>query len=78
MKKDCLISRRCVVSRGVWNIPYMAHIYLIQGGVLRKELKERDYFVLEKLDPDMAMCKHTRDLVRTAFDFDVLCFSKDI
>ncbi|XP_019731615.1 procollagen-lysine,2-oxoglutarate 5-dioxygenase 2 isoform X2 [Hippocampus comes] len=47
---------------GVWNIPYMAHIYLIQGAVLRKELKERNYFVLEKLDPDMALCKHTREL----------------
>ncbi|XP_077410030.1 procollagen-lysine,2-oxoglutarate 5-dioxygenase 2 isoform X2 [Vanacampus margaritifer] len=47
---------------GVWNIPYMAHIYLVQGSVLRKELKERNYFVLEKLDPDMALCKHTRDL----------------
>ncbi|KAM9775394.1 procollagen-lysine,2-oxoglutarate 5-dioxygenase 2 isoform 2-T2 [Syngnathus typhle] len=47
---------------GVWNIPYMAHIYLVKGDVLRKELKERNYFVLEKLDPDMAMCKHTRDV----------------
>ncbi|XP_077480891.1 procollagen-lysine,2-oxoglutarate 5-dioxygenase 2 isoform X2 [Stigmatopora argus] len=47
---------------GVWNIPYMAHIYLVKGSVLRKELKERNYFVLEKLDPDMALCKHTRQL----------------
>ncbi|XP_077365334.1 procollagen-lysine,2-oxoglutarate 5-dioxygenase 2 isoform X2 [Festucalex cinctus] len=47
---------------GVWNIPYMAHIYLVQGSVLRNELKEKNYFVLEKLDPDMALCKHTRDL----------------
>ncbi|XP_061777230.1 procollagen-lysine,2-oxoglutarate 5-dioxygenase 2 [Nerophis ophidion] len=47
---------------GLWNIPYMAHIYLVQGSALRKELKERNYFVLEKLDPDMALCTHTRDL----------------
>ncbi|XP_057679969.1 procollagen-lysine,2-oxoglutarate 5-dioxygenase 2 isoform X1 [Corythoichthys intestinalis] len=47
---------------GVWNIPYMAHIYLVKGSVLRNELKERNYFVLEKLDPDMALCKHTREL----------------
>nr|XP_057916624.1 procollagen-lysine,2-oxoglutarate 5-dioxygenase 2 isoform X3 [Doryrhamphus excisus] len=47
---------------GVWNIPFMAHVYLVQGSALRKELKERNYFVLEKLDPDMALCKHTRDL----------------
>nr|XP_023995552.1 LOW QUALITY PROTEIN: procollagen-lysine,2-oxoglutarate 5-dioxygenase 2-like [Salvelinus alpinus] len=49
---------------GVWNIPYMAHIYLIKGEVLRNELKERKHFVLEKLDPDMALCKHARELVR--------------
>ncbi|XP_061661729.1 procollagen-lysine,2-oxoglutarate 5-dioxygenase 2 [Syngnathoides biaculeatus] len=47
---------------GVWNIPYMAHVYLVRGDVLRTELKERNYFVLEKLDPDMALCKHTREL----------------
>ncbi|XP_070295876.1 LOW QUALITY PROTEIN: procollagen-lysine,2-oxoglutarate 5-dioxygenase 2-like [Salvelinus sp. IW2-2015] len=47
---------------GVWNIPYMAHIYLIKGEVLRNELKERKHFVLEKLDPDMALCKHAREL----------------
>uniref|UniRef100_A0A8D3ANE0 procollagen-lysine 5-dioxygenase n=1 Tax=Scophthalmus maximus TaxID=52904 RepID=A0A8D3ANE0_SCOMX len=33
---------------GVWNIPYM--------------LKERNYFVLEKLDPDMALCRNAREL----------------
>uniref|UniRef100_A0A8C9W2M4 procollagen-lysine 5-dioxygenase n=1 Tax=Scleropages formosus TaxID=113540 RepID=A0A8C9W2M4_SCLFO len=46
---------------GVWNIPYMAHIYLIKGETLRNELKERNYFVLEKLDPDMALCRNTRE-----------------
>ncbi|KAF3703649.1 Procollagen-lysine,2-oxoglutarate 5-dioxygenase 2 [Channa argus] len=47
---------------GVWNIPYMAHTFLIQGSVLRNELKERNYFVLEKLDPDMALCRNAREL----------------
>uniref|UniRef100_A0A3P9M636 Procollagen-lysine, 2-oxoglutarate 5-dioxygenase 2 n=1 Tax=Oryzias latipes TaxID=8090 RepID=A0A3P9M636_ORYLA len=47
---------------GVWNIPYMAHVYLIKGAVLRKELKERNYFVLEKLDPDMALCRNAREM----------------
>uniref|UniRef100_A0A3P9D3T3 procollagen-lysine 5-dioxygenase n=1 Tax=Maylandia zebra TaxID=106582 RepID=A0A3P9D3T3_9CICH len=47
-----------VVSRGVWNIPYMAHVYLVKGSALRNELKERNYFVLEKLDPDMALCRN--------------------
>ncbi|XP_023182462.1 procollagen-lysine,2-oxoglutarate 5-dioxygenase 2 isoform X2 [Xiphophorus maculatus] len=47
---------------GVWNIPYMAHIYLIKGTVLRNELKERNHFVLEKLDPDMALCRNSREM----------------
>uniref|UniRef100_A0A8C7KLT6 procollagen-lysine 5-dioxygenase n=1 Tax=Oncorhynchus kisutch TaxID=8019 RepID=A0A8C7KLT6_ONCKI len=51
-----------VILLGVWNIPYMAHIYLIKGEVLRNELKERKHFVLEKLDPDMALCRHAREL----------------
>lgn len=47
---------------GVWNIPFMAHVYLIQGTALRNELKERNHFVLEKLDPDMAFCRNVREL----------------
>ncbi|XP_051969736.1 procollagen-lysine,2-oxoglutarate 5-dioxygenase 2-like isoform X2 [Xyrauchen texanus] len=47
---------------GVWNIPFMAHIYLIKGQALRNELRERNVFVLEKLDPDMAMCRNAREL----------------
>uniref|UniRef100_A0A672KA20 Procollagen-lysine,2-oxoglutarate 5-dioxygenase 2 n=1 Tax=Sinocyclocheilus grahami TaxID=75366 RepID=A0A672KA20_SINGR len=47
---------------GVWNIPFMAHIYLIKGQTLRNELKNRNVFVLERLDPDMAMCRNARDL----------------
>ncbi|KAM6978085.1 procollagen-lysine,2-oxoglutarate 5-dioxygenase 2 isoform 2-T2 [Aplochiton taeniatus] len=47
---------------GVWNIPFMAHIYLIKGEALRNELKERNYFVLEKLDPDMALCRNAREM----------------
>ncbi|XP_041923645.1 procollagen-lysine,2-oxoglutarate 5-dioxygenase 2 isoform X1 [Alosa sapidissima] len=49
---------------GVWNIPFMAHIYLVQGELLRREMKERNYFVLEKLDPDMALCRNARELTR--------------
>uniref|UniRef100_A0A7N6FL14 procollagen-lysine 5-dioxygenase n=1 Tax=Anabas testudineus TaxID=64144 RepID=A0A7N6FL14_ANATE len=43
---------------GVWNIPYMAHVYLVKGSALRNELKERNFFILEKLDPDMALCRN--------------------
>lgn len=42
----------------------MAHVYLVKGSVLRKELNERNYFVLEKLDPDMAFCRNAREMVR--------------
>lgn len=44
----------------------MAHIYLVKGSALRNELKERNYFVLEKLDPDMSFCRNARELVRKA------------
>ncbi|CAL8312658.1 unnamed protein product [Merluccius merluccius] len=47
---------------GVWNVPFLAHVYLVQGATLRKELQERSVFVLEKLDPDMALCRHTREM----------------
>lgn len=50
----------------MWNIPYMAHVYLVKGSALRAELKERNYFVLEKLDPDMAFCRNAREMVRAA------------
>nr|XP_023661772.1 procollagen-lysine,2-oxoglutarate 5-dioxygenase 2-like isoform X2 [Paramormyrops kingsleyae] len=47
---------------GVWNIPYMAHIYLVKGETLRTELRNRNFFVLEKLDPDMAACRNAREM----------------
>lgn len=63
-KNECSFSLCLVVFRGVWNIPYMAHVYLVKGSALRNELKERNYFVLEKLDPDMAFCRNAREMVR--------------
>ena len=45
-------------------MPFLAHVYLVQGAALRDELKEKNLFVLEKLDPDMALCRHTREMVR--------------
>uniref|UniRef100_A0AAQ4PNH5 Procollagen-lysine, 2-oxoglutarate 5-dioxygenase 2 n=1 Tax=Gasterosteus aculeatus aculeatus TaxID=481459 RepID=A0AAQ4PNH5_GASAC len=47
---------------GMWNIPFMAHVYLVKGSALRTELKEKNYFVLEKLDPDMAFCRNAREM----------------
>ncbi|XP_077344367.1 procollagen-lysine,2-oxoglutarate 5-dioxygenase 2 isoform X2 [Lithobates pipiens] len=47
---------------GVWNIPYLANVYLIKGQTLRTELKERNHFTLDRLDPDMALCKNVREM----------------
>ncbi|XP_040535322.1 procollagen-lysine,2-oxoglutarate 5-dioxygenase 2 isoform X2 [Gallus gallus] len=47
---------------GVWNIPYMANIYLIKGQTLRSEMKEKNYFMRDKLDPDMALCRNAREM----------------
>ncbi|XP_054838690.1 procollagen-lysine,2-oxoglutarate 5-dioxygenase 2 isoform X2 [Eublepharis macularius] len=47
---------------GVWNVPYVANIYLIKGQTLRSEMKERNYFARERLDPDMALCRNFREM----------------
>ncbi|KAL7990893.1 hypothetical protein Chor_014323 [Crotalus horridus] len=47
---------------GVWNVPYVANIYLIKGQILRSEMNERNYFAHEKLDSDMAMCRNAREM----------------
>lgn len=43
----------------------MANIYLIKGQTLRSEMRERNYFVRDKLDPDMALCRNVREMVRS-------------
>ncbi|KAJ7324812.1 hypothetical protein JRQ81_017832 [Phrynocephalus forsythii] len=47
---------------GVWNVPYVANIYLIKGKVLRSQMKERNYFARDRLDPDMALCRNVREM----------------
>ncbi|XP_069070003.1 procollagen-lysine,2-oxoglutarate 5-dioxygenase 2 isoform X2 [Pleurodeles waltl] len=47
--------------KGLWNVPYMANVYLIKGQTLRSEMKERNQFMLDRLDPDMALCKNARE-----------------
>lgn len=41
----------------------MANVYLIKGKTLRSEMNERNYFVRDKLDPDMALCRNAREMV---------------
>uniref|UniRef100_A0A8D2LKA9 procollagen-lysine 5-dioxygenase n=1 Tax=Varanus komodoensis TaxID=61221 RepID=A0A8D2LKA9_VARKO len=47
---------------GVWNVPFVANIYLIKGQTLRSELKDRNYFARDRLDSDMALCRNVREM----------------
>jgi len=46
----------------------MANIYLIKGRTLRSEMKEKNYFMRDKLDPDMAFCRNAREMVRCIYN----------
>ena len=58
-----ILERLIFTFRGIWNVPYMANVYLIKGKTLRSEMNERNYFVRDKLDPDMALCRNAREMV---------------
>uniref|UniRef100_A0A3Q2ZGL5 Procollagen-lysine, 2-oxoglutarate 5-dioxygenase 1a n=1 Tax=Kryptolebias marmoratus TaxID=37003 RepID=A0A3Q2ZGL5_KRYMA len=45
---------------GVWNVPYVSNVYLVKAGLLRSQLKDRDLFSSQTLDPDMAFCHNVR------------------
>ncbi|XP_032818072.1 procollagen-lysine,2-oxoglutarate 5-dioxygenase 2-like isoform X1 [Petromyzon marinus] len=47
---------------GVWNVPYLASAYLVQGTLLRGEMRKPDVFVRDNTDPDMVFCRRARDL----------------
>uniref|UniRef100_A0A224XJ30 procollagen-lysine 5-dioxygenase n=1 Tax=Panstrongylus lignarius TaxID=156445 RepID=A0A224XJ30_9HEMI len=44
-------------KRGIWNVPYITHCYLINGTLLDKL---KNVFADSTLDPDMAFCKQLR------------------
>ncbi|XP_028848961.1 procollagen-lysine,2-oxoglutarate 5-dioxygenase 1 [Denticeps clupeoides] len=46
---------------GLWNVPYVSHIYLIKASVLRDKLSASDLFFSGNLDPDMAFCRSVRN-----------------
>lgn len=56
-----LVRQLSVVFRGVWNVPYVSNVYLVKGGLLRRELK--DYELFSSSDPDMAFCHSIRNKV---------------
>ncbi|XP_056366817.1 multifunctional procollagen lysine hydroxylase and glycosyltransferase LH3-like [Oenanthe melanoleuca] len=47
--------------RGVWNVPYVSHAYLVGGAALRGPLGEGPVFDHAHLDPDMAFCARARE-----------------
>ncbi|XP_066463567.1 procollagen-lysine,2-oxoglutarate 5-dioxygenase 1 [Eleutherodactylus coqui] len=54
---------RDIVQRqrvGIWNVPYIANVYLVKGSVLRKALNQYELFHSGRLDPDMAFCDNVR------------------
>uniref|UniRef100_A0A671T3Q5 Procollagen-lysine,2-oxoglutarate 5-dioxygenase 1 n=1 Tax=Sinocyclocheilus anshuiensis TaxID=1608454 RepID=A0A671T3Q5_9TELE len=46
---------------GLWNVPYVSHIFLIKADTLRTDLKDPDLFESATLDPDMAFCSKVRN-----------------
>ncbi|KAF8767482.1 Procollagen-lysine like protein [Argiope bruennichi] len=46
--------------KGVWNVPYINHAYLIHGSLL-KDPENYPTYIHGLLDPDMAFCKNLRD-----------------
>lgn len=51
-------------SRGLWNVPYVSHVFLLKGSVLRAQLSAFQLFKSHILDPDMAFCHSVRSQVR--------------
>ena len=49
------------LHRGLWNVAFIANMYLIHGNVLHAP--HTPSFDLGDLDPDMAFCKNLRDRV---------------
>ncbi|KAK9501159.1 hypothetical protein O3M35_002249 [Rhynocoris fuscipes] len=45
-------------KRGIWNVPYITHCYLVNGTLLNKL---KNVYTEPGSDPDMAFCKELRD-----------------
>lgn len=52
-----------MITRGVWNVPYVSNVYLLKGSLLRSELTDFELFNSHILDPDMAFCHNIRSKV---------------
>ncbi|XP_062821572.1 procollagen-lysine,2-oxoglutarate 5-dioxygenase 1 [Anolis carolinensis] len=47
--------------KGLWNVPYISSVYLVQGGLLRSRFSNPKPFHHGKLDADMAFCHNLRE-----------------
>ncbi|XP_062904877.1 multifunctional procollagen lysine hydroxylase and glycosyltransferase LH3-like [Mobula hypostoma] len=46
---------------GIWNVPYVSQVYLIKGEILRTQLRHKNVFTRQEMDPDMIFCKNIRE-----------------
>ncbi|CAL9694186.1 unnamed protein product [Knipowitschia caucasica] len=46
---------------GVWNVPYLTQVYLVQASMLRSKLNQVQLFTDPDLDSDMVFCRSVRD-----------------
>lgn len=49
-------------KRGLWNVPYVAHTYLVNATLLNQYDRNKIHYSRGNLDPDMAFCANIRDL----------------
>ncbi|CAN9515948.1 unnamed protein product [Ophioblennius macclurei] len=45
---------------GVWNVPYVSSVFLVDSSLLRSDLSDPQLFSSDLLDPDMAFCHNVR------------------
>ena len=50
-----------IVCRGLFNVPHIAHCYLINGALLKSFTPE---YIDATTDPDVKFCQSLRDAVR--------------
>ena len=58
--------------RGIWNVPHIYGIYLIQRSIIENPLT-RPSFIYRLLDPDIAMATNFRNNVRKIFKMRLVC-----
>ena len=65
----CVTCNAVWLSRGVWNVPYLARVYLVKASLLQTELSAKDLFSSDSLDSDMAFCHNARNKVTSGFNW---------